>query len=58
MNAIDFHTLLTVLFFVVFIGMVVWVYWPGRKGTYDRAAQLPFNLEEGCSTHTGGKGKQ
>ena len=42
MNAISFHSLLTLVFFVTFIGMVFWVYWPARKGTYDNAAQLPF----------------
>ncbi len=45
MNAIDFHTVLTVLFFIVFIGMVIWVYLPGRKRVYQDAAQLPFAAE-------------
>ena len=45
MSAVDFHTVLTVLFFVVFIGMVIWVYLPGRKGVYQQAAQLPLEGE-------------
>lgn len=45
MNLIDFHSFLTVLFFVVFIGMVVWVYLPRRKNVYEKAAQLPFDGE-------------
>lgn len=43
MNAVNFHTVLTVLFFVVFIGMVIWVYLPGRQSVYRDAAELPFD---------------
>lgn len=45
MTLIDFHSGLTVLFFVVFIGMVIWVFLPSRKTVYDNAAQLPFDGE-------------
>lgn len=53
MDVIDFHSVLTLVFFVTFIAMVVWVYLPGRKHRYDSAAQLPldgqreFNQEAG-----------
>ena len=45
MNAVDFHLVLTVLFFIVFIGMVIWVYLPSRKGIYQQVAQQPFDGE-------------
>lgn len=45
MTLIDFHSVLTLLFFVVFIGMVIWVFLPSRKKVYDNAAQLPFDGE-------------
>ena len=25
-----------------FLGLMAWVYWPGRRDSYDSAAQLPF----------------
>ena len=43
MTEIDFHNVLTVLFFVFFIVMTIWVYLPGRKKRYEAAAQLPFD---------------
>lgn len=42
MTAISFHNMLTLIFFVAFVVMVVWVYLPARKGHYDNAANLPF----------------
>jgi len=53
MNAVDFHTVLTVLFFIVFIGMVVWVFLPGRKQVYKNAAELPFAGESQQSREPG-----
>ena len=35
----------TVLVFVVFIGIVVWVFM-SKKEDFDEAAQIPFNEEE------------
>ena len=43
MNVINFHSVLTLVFFIAFVAMVIWVYLPARKGTYDNAAQLPFD---------------
>lgn len=37
-----FQILFTVIFFAGFVAMVVWVFWPGRKSGYDKAANLPF----------------
>ena len=45
MSAISFHSLLTLIFFVAFVVMVIWVYLPARKHRYDNAAQLPFEHE-------------
>lgn len=46
MSAIDFHSVLTVLFFVAFMVMVIWVYLPRRKHKYQEHAWLPFVDED------------
>lgn len=40
-----FHIILTVVFFIAFIALVVWVYRPGRKAEHERHAELPFAEE-------------
>lgn len=50
MNVINFHSLLTLIFFVTFIGMVIWVYLPARKGSYEKAAELPFAGDNATDT--------
>ncbi|AXI48590.1 CcoQ/FixQ family Cbb3-type cytochrome c oxidase assembly chaperone [Sulfitobacter sp. SK012] len=30
----------------VFLGAVLWTYWPSRRRIYDEAAQSPLNDEE------------
>ena len=42
MNVINFHSVLTLIFFIAFVVMVIWVYLPARKRHYEDAAQLPF----------------
>lgn len=42
MDAITFQTVFTLVFFLAFMAMVVWVFWPGRKSRYKDAADLPF----------------
>ena len=32
-----------VMFFVVFIGVLVWIYRPGSRQVYEHEAQLPFD---------------
>ncbi|MCC1497760.1 cbb3-type cytochrome c oxidase subunit 3 [Alcanivorax sp. 1008] len=42
MDVITFQTGFTLIFFLAFMTMVIWVFWPGRKSRYDAAADLPF----------------
>lgn len=49
MGGAGFHTVLTVLFFIAFIVMVVWVWLPRRKKHYDDAARMP--LDDDASRH-------
>lgn len=46
MDATEFHTILTVVFFVAFIALVIWVYLPGRKARQERHGELPFVDED------------
>jgi cbb3-type cytochrome oxidase subunit 3 len=38
----DLHAALTVLFFLVFVGIVVYTYSKGQKSKMDEAAQIPL----------------
>ena len=38
-------TVSTVWFFLFFVGMLAWVFWPSRKSHMDRQANIPFNDE-------------
>jgi cbb3-type cytochrome oxidase subunit 3 len=42
----DLHAALTVLFFLVFIGIVVYVYSKGQKKQMEEAAQIPLRDDE------------
>jgi cytochrome c oxidase cbb3-type subunit 4 len=42
MSAINFQIVFTLVFFLAFMAMVAWVFWPGRKSRYNDAANLPF----------------
>ena len=42
----DLRSAITVLAFVVFIGIVFWAYSRRRKAAFDEAAQLPFTEDE------------
>lgn len=46
MSASEFHTVLTVVFFLAFIALVIWVYLPGRKAKHERHAEIPFVHED------------
>ncbi len=35
-----------VIFFVLFVAILAWVYWPGKKKGYDEAARKIFDEEE------------
>ena len=46
MDLNDARSLVTVLAFLSFIGIVVWAYGRGRKQAFDEAAALPFTEED------------
>ena len=37
------RSLVTVLAFLIFVGILVWAYLPARKADFEDAARLPFN---------------
>lgn len=39
------RSLVTVLAFAAFVGILAWAYRPSRKAQFDDAAQLPFRSE-------------
>ena len=39
------RSLVTVVAFAVFVGILVWAYRPSRRAQFDDAAQLPFRSE-------------
>jgi cytochrome c oxidase cbb3-type subunit 4 len=41
------RTLLTVLAFATFLGIVWWAYGPSRKARFERDAQMVFDEDEG-----------
>jgi len=49
MDVISFQTGFTLMFFLAFMTMVIWVFWPTRKSRYDDAAQLPFDADRSDS---------
>lgn len=46
MDINDARSLITVLAFASFIGIVFWAYGRGRKQSFDEAAALPFNEDD------------
>ncbi|MFP1684395.1 cbb3-type cytochrome oxidase subunit 3 [Alloalcanivorax sp. C16-1] len=41
----NYHALLTVIFFIAFLALVGWVYRPSRKGDYQRLGEIPLNTD-------------
>lgn len=39
MSLVDYHIGLTLLFMAAFFVMVVWVFWPSRRGSYQNIAK-------------------
>jgi cbb3-type cytochrome oxidase subunit 3 len=39
-------TVSTVWFFLFFVGMLLWVFWPSRKPHMDRQARIPLQDDE------------
>lgn len=46
MDINDIRSILTVLAFVTFAGIVVWAYSGRRRAAFEEAANLPFTEEE------------
>ncbi len=46
MDINDIRSVLTVIMFVTFLGIVFWAYSGRRKREFDEAAQLPFDEDE------------
>ncbi|HEU4621706.1 MAG TPA: cbb3-type cytochrome c oxidase subunit 3 [Burkholderiaceae bacterium] len=47
MQSLEFmRSLVTVLSFLVFVGIGVWAYAPRRKSRFRQDAQIPFNDDE------------
>jgi cytochrome c oxidase cbb3-type subunit 4 len=45
MDLNDVRSLVTVASLALFLGLMAWTFWPGRKVAHDAAAQLPFQEE-------------
>jgi cytochrome c oxidase cbb3-type subunit 4 len=45
MDLNDIRSFVTLLSFVLFLGLTAWTYWPGRREEIESAAQLPFEGE-------------
>jgi cbb3-type cytochrome oxidase subunit 3 len=41
----DIRSLVTLLGFAIFIGLLAWTWWPTRRTAHDAAARLPFDGE-------------
>jgi cytochrome c oxidase cbb3-type subunit 4 len=42
MDLNDVRSLVTLVSLLLFTGLMVWTWWPGRKTAHEAAAQLPF----------------
>jgi cytochrome c oxidase cbb3-type subunit IV len=53
MTSMDINTIrsiVTVVAFLTFLGIVVWAYGDARKSRFDAAARLPFEEDENHTT--------
>jgi cytochrome c oxidase cbb3-type subunit 4 len=41
MDLNDLRSAVTLLSLLLFLGLVAWTWWPGRKAAHEAAAQLP-----------------
>ena len=44
------RSFVTVLAFVIFVGILVWAYLPSRKAGFEDAARLPFESQDSVDT--------
>ncbi len=40
------RSIVTVVAFVLFVGILVWAYRPSRRARFEEAARLPFRQED------------
>lgn len=40
-------TAMTVTFFVMFVGWVVWAWWPSNRARFDAMARIPLDDDQG-----------
>jgi cbb3-type cytochrome oxidase subunit 3 len=45
MDLNDVRSLVTLLGLSLFLGLMVWIWWPSRRDAFDAAAMLPFDGE-------------
>jgi cytochrome c oxidase cbb3-type subunit IV len=45
MDLNDVRSLVTLLSFALFLGLMAWTWWPAQKNAHEEAAQLPFEGE-------------
>lgn len=48
----NYHALLTLVFFLAFIAMAAWVYRPGRKQDYEKLGEIALETDR---NHQGGE---
>jgi len=46
MDLNDIRSAVTLAGLLLFVALLAWTWWPGRRGVYDAAAQLPFEGED------------
>ena len=42
MDLNDIRSLVTIISFTLFVGLMAWTWWPARRDRHDAAALLPF----------------
>ena len=45
MDLNDVRSLVTLLSLALFLSLMVWTFWPARRGAHEAAARLPFDGE-------------
>ena len=43
MDLNDVRSLVTLLSLALFLGLMAWTWWPGRRAAHEAAARLPFD---------------
>lgn len=51
MDINDLRSIMTVVFFAIFVAIVVWAFSPGRKKEFDEAARLVMDNDDAVSVN-------